>query len=1073
MDATQTSDARQLRRDFKDIAEGARRFESAEAVLATFTVPLARLVGEDALPPSLKPYAASAGTASSSSAATKADVDVLLVEAAQEALLLRIAVDWTPALDEVHWHDLINSWIFGPPPHPRIQGLIQQCTLRTISRLLPSPNLHPASSALLEQLCIRALSHLSLASLLAAVAGEPNTARADVAWTETLRLLCALPDRLANATRGQLPFTPRTWIERVLVSGLVACLGSAAGQITRLRDVVVRLEKTGYLGQAVDTEGSGFWTAFLRLVPQQQGAGVVQEWVQLRARLGSALRRRLDVGLVETLQFLMGRQGLPMALVAGAERGKAGTEGSAFLGRAAQQGVAAAAVILRTLLSSPTVTAASTSDTDTDTDDDTHASTFTSLALSRTPQSPLLAWSWALSLPAPARHTCLEATLAHWAEPARITRSLLTQELFLTTLIVCLLASLPASTPDARLRLAEIARSRAVLDGVSAHLAHSDAAVHRCGMLVAELLSARTAGEGAKVLRFGSGVWNGTGEGREEVRVLRALGDAWGYHVGVVAEIEAQWGGKGLQEAVKVLGVVAEGGVAQGGEQERAVVERRKAGKPKTRRLPARVAPPSRISESGRPARPLITMLDSDDDDDKGKAVLTTPSPPLKMFSHTQRPSPPHPSSASSSSDDSDSDAAPADDAHSIHRLAASLSGLSPNDASSILGPQPLHPAKPRAHAQTSKLTDLDADRDAHAPQFHTKTATPVYIAQLAPLLRSSSRSDIRLALHAAAPLIQRKRSALFGAEVAENAVDLCLTLVALHDSFGISGFERMRREAVRELAVAQPRVVVGVLAEQSFGSQYSDVQRAGMWVGVVESAGVLAGVGGDVGAERVARDVIRRAQRVGEQGVPQMRRERQLHVAATAGRGRLVQLHDSSAPVQREEEWAHIAGEVYVFPLLHRWLAYHAHRPTHGAGTASLFSPASQTLFLDTLSVLLALAPTHVVHSATPSLLHLLSTSTTASAASQALTCATLTLLALVLDRSLASQPALLLHGDSAARLRALCEFTQDVFALHQADAAGMGIKIQARAAAVLLLVDRVQRASEDEVRRLVGFVP
>ncbi|TKY85717.1 hypothetical protein EX895_005257 [Sporisorium graminicola] len=1128
MDATQPADSRQLRHDFKEVTQGVRRFESAEEVFATFTAPLSQWTGEEGLPPSLRAYTRSSTAPASSSSSQSASIDVLLIEVIQEALLTRITVDWSSALDEVQFRDLINTWIFGPPTQPHKQGIIQQCSLRTISRLLPTKP-HPLASALLEQLCVRALSLLSLASLLAAVTAEPNTARADVAWTETLRLLSSLPDRLANATEGKLPFTPHVWIERVLVSGLARCLASGMQnvQTRRLKDVVVRLEKMGYLGSGVHTEGSGFWVVFLRLaMEQRQQECLARAGLQLRSKLGSRLRMKLDLGLIETLQYLLVvSKRMPIGLVTSVERGKAGTEGSAFLGTVSQEGVAAVALILRTFVSSPpsgalspglivTDSGSDSNDGDDEADPTSRTiSAFKTLALSIAPQSPLLAWSWCVylssQLATDSLCTCLEATLSRWADTARIRRSLLTEELFLTTLIVCLLAAIPSDTSPAS-ALPAIARSRTVLDGVSAHLEHSDATVRRLGMLVAELLSAKTTIEGSgKVLNFGSGIWNGAGEGREEARVLRALSDAWSHHVVAVGQVEKGWGADAIAEAVKVLGVIPlkDGGVGIR-EQDQIVVERRskKASKPKTRRLPERVEPPSRMQESGRPARPLITMLDSDDETE-GKELAS--SPPLKMFSHPQRsPSRQSVSSSSSSSDDSDSDVAPTD-SNSIHRLAASLSGLSPTESNSLLSsqPSPLAPKSKSSRGQASEIDNFEANPESHAPQFHTKTATPVYVSQLSPLLRSASRSDIRLALHNAAPLIRRKSSTqLFGAEVGENAVDLCLTLVALHDNFGIKRFEAMRRDAVGALAAAVPRVVVGVLAEQSFGSQYSDVQRMSMWAGIVQSAVVLAqGHGGvdaeeqeEVGeveqrADRVGAAVIRGAREVGEQRVPQMRRERQLQVKSTVskGRGKLVQLQDSStlgerATVADEQEWVTLAGALYIFPLIHRFLAYHSYRSSSsssrrlGAGTSALFTPTTQALFLDTLTVLVSLAPGHTIEQASPSVLELLSalTTTTASETAPVTTCSALTLLALVLDRALNSHPAALLNAACARWLAGLVQFTQDVFAqLQQGQAAGeagaLAMKITARAAAVLLLIDRLEQARADEVRRLIGFVP
>lgn len=1011
MDRTQPADHRQLRREFKEVMEGVKRFDSPEEVIATFTAPLVRLVGEEGLPPSLRPFAGSSIATSSSS---KSDtVDVLLTESVQEALLSRIALDWTPALDSTQLTDLINTWLFAPTTHSHTQGLIQQCSLRTISRLLSSSSTqHPSTLTLLEQLCVRALTRLSLASLLASVSAERNKARADVAWTETLRLLSALPDRLANATQGRIPtgFAGK-WIERVLVSGLVDCLTRPWDEVRagRLKDVIVRLDRMGYLSRAVDTEGSGFWSTFLRVAAQEKGAAV--NWARLRAKLGSALRVKLDLALVETLQYLLVVQKkLPTGLVTIEERGKAGTEGSAFLGQSSQEGVAAVTVILRTLLSDCiTGNSGSTSDSsDTDDDDDSPTSRtinlFKTVALSPN-QSPLLAWSWSTYLasqPSPTLlHTSLETALSRWADTTRIKRSLLTEELFLTTLIICLLASLPPSTPADTL-LPAIARSRSVLDGVSSHLEHSDPTVRRLGMLVAEVLSAKTA-EGGKALNFGSRMWNGQGEGREKVRVLRALSDAWDYHRGAIEGLQSKWGGGAFVEAVKGLGVKSMVGVAAE-EKEQVVVRSRKVGKPKTRRLPERVEPPSRFNKSGKAARPLITMLDSDDEGDgQGKAVLRS-SPPLKMFSQHRPSSRQSSSSSSTSSDDSDSDVAPA--STDIHRLAASLSGLSPNSANPIIPPNPsLSHRKPSHPSPPSSITDFETNPESHAPQFHTKTPTPIYISQLSPLLRSSSRSDIRLALHTAAPLIQRKTSPLFGGEIAEIAVDLCLTLIALHDNFGIRGFERMRRDAVCALAVAAPKVVEMV------------------------------------------------------------------DPSTTAERRKVV------------DEWSQIAGEVFIFPLLNRFLAYqtyHSSTRHRGSGTSALFNPPTQAIFLDTLTILLSLSPPQTLFQAAPSLLELLSSTTSTTATtSSALTCSTLTLLALVLERSLENPTPLLLllRGECGKWLGVLLEFTQEVFRSKEGkggveEGGGLGRKVLARAAAVLLLMERVEQAREEEVRKLVGFV-
>uniref|UniRef100_V5E5V5 Telomere length regulation protein conserved domain-containing protein n=2 Tax=Kalmanozyma brasiliensis (strain GHG001) TaxID=1365824 RepID=V5E5V5_KALBG len=446
---------------------------------------------------------------------------------------------------------------------------------------------------------------------------------------------------------------------------------------------------------------------------------------------------------------------------------------------------------------------------------------------------------------------------------------------------------------------------------------------------------------------------------------------------------------------------------------------------------------------------------------------------PLTMFS--SRPT--RASDASdSSSEGSDSDIAP-DDPESVHRLAASLTGLSTSETNTLLNTNP---------RSGGKITDLDANTDAHAPSFTRTPPPPIYISQLSPLLRASDRSSIRQGLHHASSLIARKSNPAFGAEVRENAVDLVLTLIALHDNYGIKRFEQMRRAAVKALAIAEPGVVVPVLVEQGMGGQYSEAQRRGVWWAVVESAVVLAKgdaagdgdeeEGGRV--ERVMEGVVKGARAVGESKVPQIKRQRGLMVSqqTSAGRGKMVQLHDPSAPsalvTGGKDEWAQLAGPVYLFPLINRFLAYQAYAQ-RGAGG---FDTTTTALFHDTISVLLSLAPTTLIPSVTTSVLDLLSTSLSPTLTPTGpLTNSLLTLLAITLDRTLQGDPQRLLQDrHSVSHLQQLMSWTREVFADVQAQApTGMAGKIAARAASVLLLMDRLDEVREGWVRELVGFVP
>lgn len=329
----------------------------------------------------------------------------------------------------------------------------------------------------------------------------------------------------------------------------------------------------------------------------------------------------------------------------------------------------------------------------------------------------------------------------------------------------------------------------------------------------------------------------------------------------------------------------------------------------------------------------------------------------------------------------------------------------------------------------------------------------------------------------------------MFGAEVTENAVDLTLSLLALHDNFGIKGFEAMRRDALIELVVADPRAVVGVLTEQCFSAQWSDVQRGAMWCAVGEGAMRLAGAGGQASGvagkvDRVVSEVVGKAREIGEEGVAQIRREKSLTV--NASRGRLVEVYDASSGVKASEgggggQWMRIAGPIFLFPLLNRLLAYQSHHVSfsnqayRGAGTTSLFQPSTFALLLDTLTLLLSLSPPTTVTQASPLLLELLSASIDPSISVQ--TASLLSLLAVLLDRILDAGETRILTQDrqSVDRLRTLLEFTQGVFTSLQGEGkmGGLQGKVVARAAAVLLLMDRVERCREDEVRRLIGFVP
>lgn len=994
----------------------------------------------------------------------------------------------------------------------------------------------------MNQICTDALTQLSLHSLIHSIVnGEKNKARAEVSWTETLRLLSSLPDRLANFTQGQLPhsLTPTIWIERVFVTGTATTLAQYCGaeELRLLKDVLLRLEKMGYLTRAVDSDGRGFWSTLL----QMQLEGVAEGWVKLRAKLRSGLRMKLDRGLLETLQYMVVvRNGLPRGLITSAEKSKPGSEGVAFLSKSSQEMVAATSIVLADFFKPLASEGGSDSDSDSGQDkniEERVVKTFSNVGLTATSQALIIAWGWTthLSTTLSSAHllTCLQNTLDQWSDSTRIARSLVEEELYLTTLIVTLLSALPASSSSEMDEgLTELSRSSTLLNGVSKHLEHSDPLTRRMGMLVAELMSAKTTGEGDKALNFGKGVWNGRGEGREEARVLRGLSDGWGHHSSAVQSIVQGWGKDGLREAIAVLGLLSsetakmEAGLV-GEVEERTVVKKRE--KIKSTKLPRRVEPPPRSSTTTKP-RPLITMIDSDEDD-----LPKETQSPLKMFSHPQTTSRHSSASSASDSDSSDgsdnSDAPPGSSEAEIQRLATELSGLTPAEAqhhlSSPSSPFPSTvPSKKSAPRTRASIQDLDKDTESHAPTFTKKSPPPVYISQLSSLLKSSDRSSVRTALHHAARLIRLKSStAHFGQEVRENAVDLTLALVAIHDNFGIKRFEEMRREALKELSMAGgevTRTVVGVLGEQVFGSQYSAVQRGAMLYAIVGSAVALSGTPtrgegkgeGEVEmserADGVVEQVIKNAREVGESKVPAIRRQRNLQIHSQRsqrerGGGLIQPITPHSSPMNalekregRESEWPSLAAPVYFFPLLNRFLAYTSHhysRSSFGAGSGTLFQPETQSLLLDTLTILLPLLPPspHLLLSATSPLLELLSLlllpsflpSFDRKAAEMGMDkVSTLNLLSVLLHAHMKLDGGEALIGDkrSVNGLRKLLRVVQELFSSLQAQpAASAGIargkegglrqKTLSRCATILLLMNELDRLRQEGLRQAFGF--
>ncbi|KAH9946325.1 uncharacterized protein BXZ73DRAFT_86467 [Epithele typhae] len=106
----------------------------------------------------------------------------------------------------------------------------------------------------------------------------------------------------------------------------------------------------------------------------------------------------------------------------------------------------------------------------------------------------------------------LERVVARWTDVDHVRHSLLSEQRYLTALLILTVSSFPPLSPAHKLAL-----SAPFIQVISTYISHVDPSIRRCGMLVAEEI-ARAAG---KSLDFGS--WDGDDQNRAWCRQLRTL----------------------------------------------------------------------------------------------------------------------------------------------------------------------------------------------------------------------------------------------------------------------------------------------------------------------------------------------------------------------------------------------------------------------------------------------------------------------------------------------------------------------------------------------------------------------
>ncbi|EJD48220.1 hypothetical protein AURDEDRAFT_144155 [Auricularia subglabra TFB-10046 SS5] len=107
----------------------------------------------------------------------------------------------------------------------------------------------------------------------------------------------------------------------------------------------------------------------------------------------------------------------------------------------------------------------------------------------------------------------LRSTSELWSSTQYIKHSLLQRHRYVTLLLLLAVSSFAPKSPP----VLGLALSTSFINAVSVYIGHLDAAVRRCGMLVAEEVAART----GRALNFDG--WDGKGEGREWARDVRKL----------------------------------------------------------------------------------------------------------------------------------------------------------------------------------------------------------------------------------------------------------------------------------------------------------------------------------------------------------------------------------------------------------------------------------------------------------------------------------------------------------------------------------------------------------------------
>ncbi|BGO98415.1 telomere binding protein [Rhodotorula toruloides] len=552
--------------------------------------------------------------------------------------------------------------------------------------------------------------------------------------------------------------------------------------------------------------------------------------------------------------------------------------------------------------------------------------------------TPLLAVFWAAG--EAARVELLKEVLKIWGNAEEIQAGLGSRRLYLTSLLLSLVVSLPPLQPD----LVTLSRSPAFLSAVSTHLSLVAPLQRLLGMLVAEIVSARTVdpkGE-LKPLDFGAEIWAGDSPDKSKIRHLR----------GVLAQVEAAAAGKveGWQDVLRQLS------------SSKATSSQAPAPGP----IATAPLKPTSVEEPpvqpAKPKRPMISIIGDDDSDDDFEPL----------------PLPPGPSEATL-------EALASDDPALYHSAFPSQQAATAGPAGGASHTRKRGKLRPPVY-----IPELVAYLKGEDPQGAKEEA-------------DGEAERVEMGLKEGEALVRRKAG--WGGELRENAVDLAFALMGLHNKFELDDFEQHKQAILVALLVACPTEVAPAVIEQYFTNSYSVAQRhvllAALALAARESAGLstptsapkshiadrdeqfpskrlppqlhrrLAGAStnSDGPVEALSADLTRMAlsgaREDAETSLPEAAREKLLKVRGTTRRSaRLDVAQDASST----PTFASIAAEIFILPFINRFWLYLRDTATSslavrrtqsvgpyagGAPAPMLLEPMLLAKFLATLAVL------------------------------------------------------------------------------------------------------------------------